>query len=111
MKTKINSTTCQSIGHRISIQRNGEEAAHAYLWVLRNDIRKEPFGLMEDVHVELKYRSKGIGSGLVKQVVALAKRIKCYKLIATSRHSRPKVHKLYERLGFAKHGLEFRIDF
>lgn len=35
----------------------------------------------------------------------------CYKLIATSRTSRPKVHELYHRLGFTQHGVEFRIDF
>ncbi|MEO0537352.1 MAG: hypothetical protein AAF215_26285 [Cyanobacteria bacterium P01_A01_bin.123] len=35
----------------------------------------------------------------------------CYKLIATSRTSRPKVHDLYQRLGFTQQGFEFRIDF
>jgi hypothetical protein len=34
----------------------------------------------------------------------------CYMLIATSRHSRPKVHDLYRRLGFEDHGIEFRMD-
>jgi hypothetical protein len=29
---------------------------------------------------------------------------------ATSRASRPKVHALYERLGFASYGLEFRLN-
>jgi len=35
----------------------------------------------------------------------------CYKLIATSRTSRPKVHELYQRLGFENHGVEFRMNF
>ena len=48
---------------------------------------------------------------LVKCVVAEAKRRRCYKLIATSRHARNRVHALYNRLGFKDHGREFRIDF
>jgi len=47
----------------------------------------------------------------VKRVVAEAKRHRCYKLIATSRHARNRVHALYDRLGFKDHGKEFRVDF
>jgi len=47
----------------------------------------------------------------VKRVVAEAKRRRCYKLIATSRYARNRVHALYDRLGFKDHGREFRIDF
>jgi len=34
----------------------------------------------------------------------------CYKLVATSRASRPRVHELYERLGFENYGVEFRMN-
>jgi GNAT superfamily N-acetyltransferase len=60
--------------------------------------------------VDETYRGKGVGSELVKQVIELAKKANCYKLIATSRTSRPKVHELYQRLGFTQHGVEFRVD-
>jgi GNAT superfamily N-acetyltransferase len=72
-----------------------------------NDLHKEPFGLLEDV----SQRGGGLGSALVKEVIAAARELGCYKLVATSRTSRSKVHELYERLGFEKHGVEFRIDF
>ncbi len=65
---------------------------------------------MEDVFVDKKLRGQGIGTILVKKIIAEAKKNKCYKLIATSRHKRPRVHAFYEKLGFKNHGLEFRVD-
>ena len=70
-----------------------------------------PFGLMEGVFIEESQRGQGIGSQLVERLIERAKEEGCYKLIATSRHERPKVHALYEGLGFRGHGLEFRMDF
>lgn len=55
-------------------------------------------------------RGRGLGTRLVKQVIQKAKEQGCYKLIATSRKSRPKVHQLYTRLGFQEYGLEFRLN-
>ena len=43
-------------------------------------------------------------------LISAAQDAGCYKLIATSRTSRPNVHELYERLGFEKHGVEFRMN-
>ena len=43
--------------------------------------------------------------------MSAAREAGCYKLIATSRTSRPKVHELYQRLGFESHGVEFRMNF
>ncbi|WP_199304129.1 GNAT family N-acetyltransferase [Nodosilinea sp. FACHB-131] len=65
---------------------------------------------MEDVYVDEAYRGQGVGSELVNQVIVLAKRANCYKLIATNRTSKSKVHELYQRLGFTQHGVEFRIN-
>lgn len=97
-------------GIRISITDNGFEIGRAYIYLIYNDSHERPFGLMEDVYVDETYRGKGIGSILVGKVIELAKELNCYKLIATSRISRPKVHELYQRLGFSQHGVEFRID-
>ena len=98
-------------GIRFSIAGDGREIARAYLYVLTNDLHAAPFGLLEDVFVDESQRGGGVGSALVKEIIAAARELGCYKLIATSRTSRPKVHELYERLGFEKHGLEFRINF
>lgn len=85
--------------------------AWAYVYVLTNDLHKEPFGLLENVYVNEKYRGKGLGKKLVRKAIAEAKKAGCYKLICTSRNEKIKVHKFYQELGFSKFGFEFRMDF
>lgn len=98
-------------GIRFSISGDGREIARAYLYVMTNDLHDAPFGFLEDVFVDESQRGGGLGTALVREVIAAANELGCYKLIATSRTSRPKVHELYERLGFEKHGVEFRLNF
>ena len=97
-------------GIKFAIAEDGRQVARAYLYLMHNELHQEPFGLLEDVYVDESYRGYGYGTALVRQVIAVAKERGCYKLIATSRNSRPKVHQLYQRLGFIERGLEFRID-
>jgi GNAT superfamily N-acetyltransferase len=108
MKVDRQSRAAQGI--RFSITSERGEIARAYLYIMRNDLHAEPFGLLEDVYVDESQRGKGLGTTLVNEVIAAAHEAGCYKLIATSRMSRPKVHRLYERLGFEKHGVEFRMN-
>lgn len=95
---------------KITAHEDGKQVGRQYLYILRNDLHKEPFGLLEDLYVEEDYRKRGIGSELVKKAIAEAKAQGCYKLILTSRDSNSRLHAFYERLGFAKWGSEFRID-
>ena len=97
-------------GIRLSIRGPNGEIARAYLYVMTNDLHAEPFGLLEDVFVDETQRGSGLGTALVREVIAAAREAGCYKLIATSRASRAKVHELYERLGFVNYGLEFRMN-
>lgn len=108
---EIQQKDIQARGIKFSVERDGHEVARAHLYIMNNGLHPEPFGLMEDVFVDASLRGQGIGTELVKQLIAKAKEVGCYKLVATSRHARPKVHELYERLGFKNHGVEFRIDF
>lgn len=98
-------------GIKFFVAKDGKEIARAYLYIMRNDLHEEPFGFMEDVYVSEELRGQGMGTKIVNDLIEEAKRQGCYKLIGCSRHSRPKVHQLYERLGFKDHGKEFRIDF
>jgi GNAT superfamily N-acetyltransferase len=109
-RTKIDREERAARGIRFSIAGEGGEVARAYLYLMTNDLHAAPFGLLEDVFVAETERGGGLGTALVKEVIAAARAAGCYKLIATSRASRPKVHELYERLGFANHGLEFRMN-
>ena len=97
-------------GIRFAIRNGRGEIARAYLYIMTNDSHAEPFGLLEDVFVADSERGGGLGTALVNEVIKAAREAGCYKLIATSRASRPKVHALYERLGFANYGLEFRLN-
>ena len=108
---KIKQNPIAATGIKFSISRDGEEVGRAYLYLMYNGLHDRPFGFMEDVYVDEAVRGEGIGTELVKEIVHKARELNCYKLIATSRTSRPQVHELYERLGFRNHGVEFRVDF
>lgn len=107
---EIKKETIQSSAVRFSVVQNEQEVGRAFLFLIKNDLHDKPYGLLEDVKVDENFRGKGIGTLLVQQVIDEAKKLGCYKILATSRHSRPKVHAMYERLGFRNHGLEFRMD-
>ncbi len=89
-------------GVRVSVTIDEVEVGRAYIYLMHNDLHDQPFALMEDVYVDETYRGKGIGSEIVRKVIESAREANCYKLIATSRVSRPKVHELYQRLGFTE---------
>ena len=107
----IERQTKEARGIRFSVRGDTGEIARAYLYVLSNDLHEAPFGLLEDVFVDESQRGSGLGTTLVKEVIAAARDAGCYKLVATSRTTRPRVHELYERLGFERYGLEFRLNF
>ena len=96
---------------RLSMSDDKEQIARAYLYILTNSLHEKPFGFLEDVFVEKTHRGGGAGTKIVEAAIAEAKKAGCYKLIGTSRESRPEVHRFYEHLGFKKRGFEFRIDF
>lgn len=100
----------QSSAVRFSVVQDDREVGRAFLFLIKNDLHDNPYGLLEDVEVDENFRGKGIGTHLVQHVIEEAKKFGCYKILATSRHVRPKVHVMYERLGFRNHGLEFRMD-
>lgn len=96
---------------RISANENGEEVGRAFLYVIFNDLHKEPYGLLEDVFVSDKCRGRGVGSELLKMIIDEAKERGCYKLVADSRYSRPEIHAWYLASGFTDYGKEFRMEF
>lgn len=109
MELKISEKKVKSYGIKFFVKKDGKQVARAFLYVMHNELRKEPFGLLEDVFVDESLRGQGIGTELVNNVISKAKKIGCYKIVATSRYERPAVHSLYEKLGFEKFGLEFKM--
>ena len=106
----IKQKTIKANGIILSIEDDGKEVARAFLYILKN-AHDQPFGFMEDVFVDENYRSQGLGTKLVEELIKAAKQNNCYKLIGTSRHERLKVHGWYLNFGFKDWGREFRIDF
>lgn len=96
---------------KIKLFDGDTQVARAYLYILTNDLHKEPFAFLEDVFVEEGKRGNGAGTEIVKAAIAEAKKLGCYKIIGTSRHAKKEVHRFYEKLGFKNHGIELRIDF
>ena len=105
--------TVEARGVRFSIVRDGVEVGHAYLYLLHNDLHTAPFAFLEDVAVHRDYQGQGIGNELVQAIIEYAETHNAYKLLATSRSdgTRTTVHDWYERLGFVKYGVEFRMNF
>lgn len=110
MSIKVERQIRLAHGTRFCVRDGGREVARAHLYLMGNDLHDEPFGLLEDVFVDESQRGKGLGTALIEEVIAAARKAGCYKLIATSRLQRTEVHQLYERLGFASYGIEFRMN-
>jgi GNAT superfamily N-acetyltransferase len=107
----IDRTLVECKGYRLYEKNEaGVVQGRAFLYVLSNELHDTPFGLIEDVFVEEQFRGQGIGQRLISMAIHFARLSHCYKVIATSRHSREEIHKFYENLGFTNHGNEFRID-
>ncbi len=101
----------KSAAIKITAEENGVIFGRVFLYLIYNDLHQEPYGLMEDLFVDEKHRGRGIGKQLVEALIDEAKKQGCYKLIATSRAEREKIHSMYEKVGFKKYGFEFRLDF
>jgi GNAT superfamily N-acetyltransferase len=115
MKTNslsVNKIIVSSFGLKLFLTNNdGQEIARTFLYIMHNNLHKQSFALLEDVFVKEEERNKGHASRLIKQAIAEAKKLNCYKIIATSRHQRTVIHQLYLNLGFKDWGQEFRLDF
>jgi|SRR3989338_633622 len=98
-------------GVKITLEENGQQIGRGFLYLLHNDLHQEPFGFIEDVFIEKQFRGKGYGEKITTAIIEEAMKRGCYKLICTSRFSNERAHHLYEKLGFKKHGNEFRMEF
>ncbi len=69
-----------------------------------------PWGYIDNVVVDKNFRKKGIGKKLGEVLINFAKEKNCYKIVLTSRFSRPGIHQFWQKLDFKKHGFSFRRD-
>jgi len=107
---QLQTTVISASGVKITLEENNQPISRGFLYLLHNDLHVKPFGLMEDIFVEETFRGKGYGEKITQALIEEAKKRGCYKLICTSRFSNERAHHLYEKLGFKKHGNEFRME-
>jgi GNAT superfamily N-acetyltransferase len=68
-----------------------------------------PSALVENVVVDERCRSQGIGAAMMHFAMDEARRAGCYKLALSSNLVRERAHAFYDRLGFERHGYSFRV--
>lgn len=95
---------------KISLEEDGQTAGWVFVYIMFQCRHLEPYAYLENVYVEQNYRSRGIGTQLVKLAIDEARAQGCYKIIGTSKQSKTEVHRWYEKYGFEKMGFEFRMD-
>jgi len=97
-------------GIKLFRKSEGEIIARVFLYFLGNDLHKKPLCAIEDLFIVEGHRRQGIGKELFQEIVKIAKANGCYKLIATSRYKRSRVHKFYKEMGMEDYGKEFRMN-
>jgi GNAT superfamily N-acetyltransferase len=110
MKKITRTVDRRSYAVKFEARDGARKIAWGYLYIIFQDRHREPYGLMENIYVEKEYRGGGVGSGIIRRIIAEAKKRRCYKLIGTSKTRNTAAHRFYERLGFARAGYEFRMD-
>ena len=95
---------------KITLEEEGKVLGWAFVYIILQDRHAEPYAYLENVYIEQKYRSRGLGSKLVELAIAEAEERGCYKIIGTSKTEKTLVHDFYEKHGFRKMGYEFRRD-
>lgn len=102
----INADYCDVLVAKV----DGKVVGSGSIFYFKNPAHGKPYAFLEGIVVDGAHRGRGIGTALSKYAIDLARAKKCYKIIFTSGRDRARVHKFYEKLGFKKWGLEFRMD-
>lgn len=107
LKKQLSDETCDVI---VAKDESGKVAATAAIYYIEVPVRNRPYAFLEGLVVNESTRGQGVGTKMFEKILELARTKNCYKIIFTSGTDRTDAHKLYEKLGFKKWGLEFRMD-
>lgn len=72
-----------------------------------------PFGVIENVIVDVPWRNRGIATSLLRKAGHLAREAVCYKLMLMSNRKRVEAHPLYRKCGFesdSKLAFDMRLE-
>jgi GNAT superfamily N-acetyltransferase len=81
------------------------------LYILDNlGHRGTPLAVVESVITHQDHRRKGVGRSMILKAMEIAAERGCYKLVLSSDIKREGAHTFYDRLGFVRHGVSFRVN-
>jgi GNAT superfamily N-acetyltransferase len=106
LKTQLQDESCDILVAKI----NSQVVATATLYYIAVAVRNSHYALLEGLVVDKSQRGKGVGTEFFNKCIEAAKAKGCYKMLFTSGTDREDAHKFYEKNGFTKWGLEFRMD-
>ncbi|KKR78250.1 MAG: N-acetyltransferase GCN5 [Candidatus Curtissbacteria bacterium GW2011_GWA1_40_9] len=106
LEKQLQDETCQIL----VAQENSRIIGTGTIYYIEVATRARPYAFLEGFVVDQKLRGKGIGTSLLQEVIKIARYKNCYKIIFTSGDDRQEARKLYEKLGFKRWGVEFRMD-
>jgi len=66
---------------------------------------------VESMHVDDRFRSRGVGGRLLEEALARAREAGCYRVQLTSNKARVRAHEFYRRHGFVATHEGFKHDF
>ena len=88
-------------------QEIGPEVGHGFIIIDLKEIGR-PIGLIEDIWTHELHRKKGIGSQIVKELLEIAKKFNCYKVVLQCQDYNIK---FYKQLGFEVNQHAMRINY
>lgn len=68
-----------------------------------------PYGLIENVVTDARYRARGYGKALLAEAVAAAWRCRCYKVMLLTGSDDPATHRFYGDAGFEQTKTGFQV--
>ena len=70
-----------------------------------------PWATLENVVVDPEWRNQGIGKALMHHAMKEAEQAGCHKLQLASSSHRTRAHRFYEKLGFERSAVAYRLKF
>ncbi len=110
LRVELHASRLAGEGVKLALSKAGKEIARVRLFFIENELHDQPYALIEDLFVQEEFRGQSLGSRLMRAAIEEAKKNGCYKILATSRNEREKVHEFYRQLGFKEWGKEFRLE-
>lgn len=97
--------------YHLTVVEDGALVGYVYVYIIGDPVRQGKwYALIDDLFVEEAGRGKGYGRRLMVAAEELARKQKCYKIVANSHRKRKAARVLYASLGYVPHGREFRLD-